>query len=199
VPCMRLRHSIHRTHARVAHAWWGVPCMRLRHSIHRTHARVAHTWRGVPCMRLRHSIHRQNRAVLHIVKPPTRPRPVSGLLHQAALDRIVMHIVELLLNLLLAPDVEVVKPPLPHSMASMVMNSRRELQPVQILSHQANSRLWRRFFRMNLALRSSSFCMISEGLASSDGQSRMWKCSGIKTKPMIRKSNSSRKSRQASE
>jgi len=41
---------------------------------------------------------------------------------QGAVDRIVVRIVQLLLNPLLAPDVEVVKPPLPHPMVSVLMN-----------------------------------------------------------------------------
>ena len=69
--------------------------------------------------------------LLQIVKTPARPRPVSRLLHQAALDRIVVHVVQLLPDLPVTPDVEVIKPPLPHPMVGMVVNGGRKSQPVQ--------------------------------------------------------------------
>ena len=44
---------------------------------------------------------------------PTAPRPIPGVKYKSTFHRIRVHVVQLFLELLLAPDVEVVKAPLP--------------------------------------------------------------------------------------
>ncbi len=83
-----------------------------------------------------------------------------------------MHVVEFFQPLLFPPDVHVIEAPLPDPIVSVVMNGRRQVYTASIFWHQGNFTLSRKFFRMNFAVRSSSFCRIWEGFAWSDGQSK---------------------------
>src|SRR5271167_1822711 len=94
--------------------------------------------------------------------------PVSRLLHQPALHRIVMHGVEFLRHFLVAPDVHIIKSPLPHPMVSVVMHRGRERERPQHPLAPRRLRLLAEAFQNEHCVRSSSFCMICEGLASSE-------------------------------
>ena len=62
-----------------------------------------------------------------------------------------------------------------------------------IFWHQGRVTFSYRFLRINRAVRSSSFCMIADGLAPAVGQMSAWKCSGMKTYPTILNPNSRRR------
>ncbi len=51
-------------------------------------------------------IHAKEGSILQIVKPPTRPGPVPGRANQSAFDRMVVQVVQFLLNFLFAEDVK---------------------------------------------------------------------------------------------
>jgi hypothetical protein len=75
---------------------------------------------------------------------------------------------------------------------SMVMDGGRQTKARQHPWTLVKARF--AFLRMKLAIRSRSFCMIWEGLASSEGQIKRWQCSGIRTWPTMRKPSSARNS-----
>ena len=69
-----------------------------------------------------HRVHHQKRAVIQIVETPTGPRPIARLAHQASFHGIVMHVRELLISLLLAPDIHVVSAALPDPVVRVMVD-----------------------------------------------------------------------------
>ena len=63
----------------------------------------------------RSKIHVQQRLLLPKIKRPTAPRPIPRMLHQSALHRIRMHVVQLFFFLSLAVYIEVMEPRLPQA------------------------------------------------------------------------------------
>jgi hypothetical protein len=61
------------------------------------------------------------------VETPTAPRPVSRMRYQPSLHGIPVHIVQLFSHLLLAPHVEVIKPPLPERPRTSLVFRKRKL------------------------------------------------------------------------
>ena len=65
----------------------------------------------------------QRGGIIEVIEPVTGPRPLFGRIHQAAFQWIVMHVSQFFEPLLFAPDVQIVKPPLPDAVRAMKMNS----------------------------------------------------------------------------
>ena len=61
------------------------------------------------------AVHFQDRGVLPETETPTRPRPAARFSHQAALNLIMVHVVQLFQPLLFAVHIERVEPALSHT------------------------------------------------------------------------------------
>jgi len=85
-------------------------------------SRVAHPWRLLPCVRSRHLVNREIGGIFQEIKAETYVGTFLGRITQAALHRIVMHVSQFFQPLLFAPDVQIVKPPLPNVVRTMKVN-----------------------------------------------------------------------------
>ena len=74
------------------------------------------------CHPSRESVHGQQRRILKVVEPEARPVPLVGRTDQAALHRVGVHVIQFFEALLFAPDVQVIKPPLPGAVSRGAVN-----------------------------------------------------------------------------
>ena len=79
------------------------------------------------------SVHAEDRCILQEIKPPARPRPIPRGTDQAALHRIVVHVIQFLLAFLFAEDVERVESALPEAVVRFIMDRGRQPQPSEHL------------------------------------------------------------------
>ncbi len=122
-----------------------------------------------------------------MVKPKTRPGPLAGRAHQAALDRVAVYIIQFFPPLLFAPHIQIIKAPLPDAIGAMKVHRGRQGESFKRVAQTRQGESAAFFLKeprtyesgpRYLALR---LWTIREGSARSHVQISAGKCSGIRT------------------
>lgn len=75
------------------------------------------------CLRSKgHAVDGQQARIIQKIEPPTGPGPVSRMRNQTPFDRVMVHVSQLFISFSGAPNIQIVKAPLPNAEMSMIMD-----------------------------------------------------------------------------